>query len=54
MPAMPPMYSDEDTRRWAEATAADLARDPTWGRQLRRLFDDELAGFREYELGEHR
>ena len=50
MPAMPPMNTADDERRWAEANAADLARDPTWGRRVRRLLDDDLAAFRKYAL----
>ena len=43
MPAIPLMLSDEEKRRWADAAAADLAKEPTWGAQIRRLYGNGAA-----------
>jgi len=48
-PPMPVMFSDDDKRRWEEMVAADLAQRPTWGMEIRRLYEDELASLAEVE-----
>jgi hypothetical protein len=45
MPEMPPHLrhaTAEEQKQWEETTAAHLAREPTWGMLITRLFTDEL------------
>jgi hypothetical protein len=48
-PPMPVLFSDEEKRRWAEMVEADLAREPTWGMQIRRLYAVEISRLAETE-----
>jgi hypothetical protein len=51
-PEMPPYARwsrPEEQQRWAESVEADLAREPTWGALIRRLYTDELRYFAEWE-----
>jgi len=48
-PPRPAMWNDEEIRRWEAMVAADLAAEPTWGAQARRLFGTYSSYFREYE-----
>jgi hypothetical protein len=48
-PPMPVLFSDEEKRRWAEMVEADLAREPTWGMQIRRLYEREISSLSEIE-----
>lgn len=44
-PKMPPYArwsGPEEQKRWEESVEADLAREPTWGVLVRRLYTDEL------------
>jgi hypothetical protein len=42
-PPMPVMFSEDEKRRWAEMVDADLAARPTWGLEIRRLYEGEVA-----------
>ena len=48
-PAMPAMFSDDEKRRWAEMVDRDLAERPTWGMEIRRRYEGELASLTEIE-----
>jgi hypothetical protein len=48
-PPMPVLFSDEEKRRWAEMVDADLAREPTWGMEIRRLYAVEISRLAETE-----
>jgi len=50
-PPMPVLSSDEEKRRWADMVVADLAQEPTWGMQIRRLYEHELSSLAEVEAG---
>jgi hypothetical protein len=43
LPPMPPLFSDEEKRRWKDMVDIDLAQRPTWGMEIRRLYEDEIA-----------
>ena len=45
MPAWARWSGPEEQKRWAESVDADLAREPTWGALIRRLYTDELRYF---------
>jgi hypothetical protein len=49
MPAFVRAASAEEQGRWKEMVAADLAREPTWGPLIVRLFRDEVRSLRELE-----
>jgi hypothetical protein len=46
-PPMPVLFSDDEKRRWAEMVDADLAARPTWGMEIRRLYEGEVASLSE-------
>ena len=46
---MPVLFGDEEKRRWADMVEADLAREPTWGMQVRRLYEREISSLSEIE-----
>ena len=48
-PPRPAMWNEEEIRRWEAMVAANLAAEPTWGAQARRLFGTYSSYFREYE-----
>ena len=48
---MPVLFSDDEKRRWAEMVEADLSREPTWGMQIRRLYDREISWLAGVEAG---
>jgi hypothetical protein len=48
-PPMPVLFGDEEKRRWVEMVEADLAREPTWGMQIRRLYAVEVSRLAETE-----
>jgi hypothetical protein len=48
-PPMPVLFSDEEKRRWAEMVEGDLAREPTWGMQIQRLYAVEISRLAETE-----
>ena len=48
-PPMPVMFSDDEKRRWAEMVDQDLAERPTWGMEIRRLYEREVASLSEIE-----
>jgi hypothetical protein len=41
------LFSEDEKRRWEEMVEKDLAQEPTWGMQVRRLHEHELANLEE-------
>lgn len=48
-PPKPPLWNDEENRRWEEMVRADLAAEPTRGVQAKRLYGSFPTYFLEYE-----
>jgi hypothetical protein len=49
MPAWARWSGPEEQKGWAEMVEADLAREPTWGALVRRLYTDELRYFGDWD-----
>ena len=49
-PPMPAsLFNEDDKRRWIEMIDADLARRPTWGMEIRRRYEREIASLDDVE-----
>jgi hypothetical protein len=48
---MPQLYRDDEKRRWKEMVDADLAQQPTWGMEMRRLYEGQLSSLTEVAAG---
>jgi len=49
LPAMPPLFTDEEKRRWKAMVDNDLSQRPTWGMEVRRLYEGEVSNLAEVE-----
>jgi hypothetical protein len=49
LPPMPPLFTDEEKRRWKAMVDTDLSRRPTWGMEIRRLYEGEVSNLAEVE-----
>jgi hypothetical protein len=49
LPPMPPLFTDEDKRRWKAMVETDLSQRPTWGMEIRRLYEGEVSNLAEVE-----
>jgi hypothetical protein len=49
LPAKPQMFSDEEKRRWKEMVDKELSIRPTWGMEIRRLYEIEVSNLAEVE-----
>ena len=49
VPPMPPLFTDDDKRRWKAMVDADLSQRPTWGMEIRRLYAGEISNLTEME-----
>ena len=49
LPPMPPLFTDEEKRDWKAMVDADLARRPTWGMEVRRLYEGEVSNLADVE-----
>jgi hypothetical protein len=51
VPPMPQVYRDDEKRRWKEMVDADLAQQPTWGMEMRRLYEGQLSSLNDVAAG---
>jgi hypothetical protein len=51
LPPMPPLFTDEEKRAWKTMVDTDLSQRPTWGMEIRRLYEDEVSNLAEVEAG---
>lgn len=49
LPPMPPLFTDDDKRRWKAMVDADRSQRPTWGMEIRRLYEGEISNLAEVE-----
>ena len=49
LPPMPPLFTDEEKRRWKEMVDTDLSQRPTWGMEVRRLHEIEVSNLGDME-----
>ena len=49
LPPMPPLFTDEEKRRWKAMVDTDLSQRPTWGMEIRRLYEGEVSNLGEVE-----
>ena len=49
LPPMPPLFTDDEKRRWKEMVDTDLSQRPTWGMEIRRLYEGEVSNLGEVE-----
>lgn len=49
LPPMPQLFTDDEKRRWREMVDADLAKRPTWGLEIRRLYEGDVSNLAEVE-----
>jgi hypothetical protein len=49
LPPMPPLFSDEEKRRWKAMVETDLSQRPTWGMEIRRLYEGEVSNLGQVE-----
>lgn len=51
VPPMSQLFSDDEKRRWKEMVDADLAQQPTWGMEMRRLYEGQLSSLTDVAAG---
>jgi hypothetical protein len=49
LPPMPPLFTDDEKRAWKAMVDTDLSRRPTWGLEIRRLYEGEVSNLTEVE-----
>lgn len=49
LPPMPPLFTDEEKRAWKAMVDTDLSQRPTWGMEVRRLYEGEVSNLAEIE-----
>jgi hypothetical protein len=49
LPPMPPLFTDDEKRRWKAMVDTDLSQRPTWGLEIRRLYEGEVSNLAEIE-----
>jgi hypothetical protein len=50
LPPMPPLFTDQEKRSWKAMVDADLSQRPTWGMEIRRLYEGEVSNLAEVEV----
>ena len=46
---MPRLMTDEEKRAWKAMVDTDLLQRPTWGMEIRRLYEDQVSHLAEVE-----
>ena len=51
LPPMPRLSTDEEKQRWREMVDKELARRPTWGMEVQRLYEGDVVNLADLEAG---
>ena len=51
LPPMPPLFTDDERRAWKAMVDKDLSEQPTWGLEVRRLYEGVISNLAEVESG---
>jgi hypothetical protein len=49
LPPMPRLFTDEERQAWKAMVDADLSKRPTWGMEIRRLYEGEVSNLVDVE-----
>ena len=49
LPPMPPLFTDDERRAWKAMVDKDLSERPTWGLEVRRLYEGEVSNLVDVE-----
>jgi hypothetical protein len=49
LPPMPVLFTDDEKRAWKAMVDTDLSQRPTWGMEIRRLYEDEVSNLADVE-----
>jgi hypothetical protein len=49
LPPMPRLFTDEEKQAWKAMVDADLSKRPTWGMEIRRLYEGEVSNLVDVE-----